>query len=243
MSLRDELLIPFRGAREAGRELVSGSVVLCRCIGRGLRRGVGVGLRIARQGETAADRLESLGVAALAGVVGGVAVVIALRGIVAVAAPYKAPIGGVLAVGWVVAAWMVPPEKGSQQPPVKIIKEGSGATPPPERHLSVGLVAQTIRRIATAGGWKGAHLDDVLAHLPGHSRTELLAVLADAKIPVAEQLKLTLPGGRQRNRQGVRLTALREGLGEAPPGPAAGAHQPAAEAPAQPLPDPPLTVL
>jgi hypothetical protein len=243
MSLRDEVLIPFRGARQAGRELATGSLVLCRCIGRGVRRIIDGGVRLAWRGETAADRLESLGIVALSGVVVSVALVTALGGLAAVAAPYRGPIGIVLVAGWVVAAWMVPPPAGRQAPPVKIIKEGSGDQPDAPEPLDAATVAHTIRNIATAGRWQGAHLDDILAHLPGHSRTELLTVLADAQIPVAEQLKLTLPGGRQRNRQGVRLTALPERLGEAPPGPASGPPQPAAEAPAQPLPDPRLTVL
>jgi hypothetical protein len=118
-------------------------------------------------------------------------------------------------------------------------------SPPP---LHVAHVARLVREIAAAGGHQGAHLDDVLAMLPGHTKPELIAVLDGAGIEVADQLKIRLPGGRQRNRQGVRLSALPPGLGETPPPPPVTnlSKAPAAgpvEAPSNPSPPPPPAAL
>jgi hypothetical protein len=77
--------------------------------------------------------------------------------------------------------------------------------------------------------WGGAHLSDIGGRLDV-SREQLLDALTAAGIEVSEQLKLRLPDGRQRNRQGVRLTALPA----APEGPAAGPG----EHPVEPLPAP-----
>jgi hypothetical protein len=224
-SLRDELLIPFRGIGGVGRSLVAGSGVLCRCGWRQARRGMSAAWVRATAGDAAADRLESLFVAGFTGAVGGVVVVLAGRQLAPLAAPFVVPIGWSAATVWVLAAWAVAP---APAPRKKIISDGGVAAPPePAEPLDAWTVARVIHQIAAANGWLGAHLDDVLAHLPGRSKTELLTVLADAQIPVAEQLKLTLPGGRQRNRQGVRLSTLPPGLGEAPPAPAPGLPQPA----------------
>jgi hypothetical protein len=142
------------------------------------------------------------------------------------------------ATGWAAAAvylagstpWAAPKDMADPAP-----EEGVPVQPP----LDADTVARAVRQIAAPQGWRGAHLDDILAHLPGHSREELLGVLAGAGIPITEQLKLTLPGGRQRNRQGVRLTALPAGLGEAPLAPASAPAGPPAEGAPEPLPDPP----
>lgn len=243
-SLRDELLIPFRGIGDAGRSLAAGSWVLCRCAWRLAGRGLSAAWARATAGKTPADRLESLGVAALMGLVGGVVVVITGPQLLRLVAPYAVPICWSAAGLWVLAAWMVAP---AAKPPVKIVSGGGEAAPPSPASqvdpLDAWTVARTVWQIATAGGWQGAHLDDVLAHLPGRSRAELLQVLADAEIPVAQQLKLTLPGGRQRNRQGVRLSALPGAWGEAPPAPAPAPPAGPAEAPPEPAPRPPhLTV-
>ncbi|MGW5352192.1 hypothetical protein ACWERV_16985 [Streptomyces sp. NPDC004031] len=219
MSLREELLIPFRGSREVGRALVAGSLVICRCAGRLARRGLTAAWAHATAGTTAGDRLESLGVAALSVVMGGAVVVVVSGAVLHLVAPYAQVIGWVAMGGWVIAAWAVAPPVNPEKR--KIIKGGGAAAPPaPAGQETVPLdgwtVVRTVREIAAPHGWKGAHLDDILARLPGRSREELLAVLADARIPVADQLKLTLPGGRQINRQGVRVDALPPGLEEAP---------------------------
>lgn len=116
--------------------------------------------------------------------------------------------------------------------------------------LEAVLVAQMVREIAADNGWVGVHLDDLLSCLPGRSRDELIWCLQTARIEVHPGIKLRLPNGVYRNRQGVRLDALPAGLGEAlatpVPGPPAGAAPAALQSPAQgpakpfppPLPDP-----
>jgi hypothetical protein len=99
---------------------------------------------------------------------------------------------------------------------------GEIPAPPPLPPLDVHTVARLVREIADEGGWQGAHLDDLLTRLPGRSKNELCATLTQAGIAVTEQLKLRLPGGVQRNRQGVRLDSLPAGLGEGSSAPAAG---------------------
>jgi hypothetical protein len=127
--------------------------------------------------------------------------------------------------------------------------QGEGITVPASLPpLDVHIVARLVREIAAEHGWQGAHLDDLLARLPGRSKTELCATLTQAGIAVAEQLKLRLPGGVQRNRQGVRLDSLPAGLGEARPHPVPGlravpalaAAGDAAEGSPPPTPDPSL---
>ncbi|MEE4541008.1 hypothetical protein V2S66_03370 [Streptomyces sp. V4-01] len=143
-------------------------------------------------------------------------------------APYARTACGVATVTLLTAAWIVGPKPETAGEP-ELPADGGEALPDPAplpqdvAPLRVDPVAAAVRQLATPRGWKGAHLDDVLALLPGHSRTELLEVLAEAGIPVENQLKLTLPGGRQRNRQGIRLSTL-------PPAP----DQPAAETPPAP---------
>lgn len=219
--LRDELLTPFRGIREAGRSLAGGSSVICRCAARLLRRGASVAWARASAGETLADRVESLGAAALTAAVGGTAAVLVGRVMLRMVAPYGQVIGWSVLAVWVLGAWTVGPAPTAR---AKIVSGGGEAAGPVEAPkavpLTVAEIAVAVRTVAAPNGWLGAHLDDVLAHLPGRSREELLTVLAEAGIPVENQLKLTLPGGRQRNRQGIRLTAL-------PPGPA----QPSVPAP------------
>lgn len=221
-------------ARGVCRACWQGSGVLAKLILRSLWRGISAARGAAWRGKTRADRWESLGIAALAGTVGAVVVVIVGGAVVYVAAPYAGPIGIAAGVAWLIAAGIVAP--ATTAAPVERAEEpGEQPAQPP---LDAAMVAELVRRIAAAGGWQGAHLDDLLANLPGRSRGELLAVLAGAKIPVADQLKLTLPGGRQRNRQGVRLSTLPEGLGEAVPAPAS----PPSHHPAELVPDPPPRV-
>ncbi|MEC3994013.1 hypothetical protein VSR01_10830 [Actinacidiphila sp. DG2A-62] len=151
-------------------------------------------------------------------------------------APYARSAIGLVVIALLAAAWVVGPEPEVAEPAGESEQPATGGDaqpdPAPLPHAAEPLegwaVVRTVRQIATANGWRGAHLDDVLARLPGRSREELLAVLAEAGIPVTEQLKLRLPGGRQRNRQGIRLTAL-------PPAPD---EPPAGAPPEPPLPAP-----
>lgn len=157
-----------------------------------------------------ADWGERAAIGALGVLIAGAALGGAVAAVGAKLAPYLPLASGVALAGLLIAAWIVAPDPDAK----KTAPGGKKETAEPV--LDAAAVAYQVRRIATAGGWKGAHLDDLLAHLPGRSRAELLDTLAKARIPVEAQLKLTLPGGRQRNRQGVRLSALPAGLGEAP---------------------------
>lgn len=146
--------------------------------------------------------------------------------------PFLAPAAVALWVGG--AIYYAPPISG----PAPL----AGAEPLPEEPegdpFTVEEVAALVRQIAAEHGWLGVHLDDLLTALPGASRTDLLDVLAEGGIPVAEQLKIRLPGGRSRNRQGVRLSGLPPGLGEAPAeAPSRGPQNP----PLPPLSTPPAT--
>lgn len=176
------------------------------------------------------DALERAAAAALIVVIAVAAAAGVVSALWSQIAPYARTAGGIAAVVVLTAAWIVGP-KEPQAPGEPEPAAGGEAEPNPAplpqdvAPLHLDPVAAAVRQLATPRGWKGAHLDDVLALLPGRSRTELLEVLAEAGIPVEEQLKLTLPGGRKRNRQGIRLTTL-------PPAP----DQPANEAP----PEPPL---
>lgn len=158
-----------------------------------------------------ADWGERAAIGALGVLIAGAALGGAVAAVGAKLAPYLPVAAGVALAGLLIAAWIVAPD-----PDAKKRTAPGGKKETAEPVLDAAAVAYQVRRIATAGGWKGAHLDDLLAHLPGRSRAELLDTLTKARIPVEEQLKLTLTGGRQRNRQGVRLSALPAGLGEAP---------------------------
>jgi len=135
-----------------------------------------------------------------------------------------------LAGAWLVAAAALAPREvwAPADAPAKEDSAPELAGPEsalPAAPLGPELLAATVREIAGAHGWAGAHLSDIETRL-GATREALLAALAEAGIEVAEQLKVMLPGGRQRNRQGVRLRDLPAGLGEAPepppPGPVVG---------------------
>jgi hypothetical protein len=225
-----------------------GLCVICRGAWAGARRGARLVLGEAptkgASRDELADKAERVGrgvlvVVIAVGAVSGVAATVHVSVL-----PYLPWALGVGVLGMIGAACVVAPPSASRG---KIVSDGGeAASPAPEpdmEPLTVAAVAHAVRTVAVPRGWLGAHLDDVLAHLPGHSREALLDVLAQAGIPVAEQLKITLPGGRQRNRQGVRLNTLPGGLGEAPPAPAPGPPTPAPEAPAEPLPRAPhLTI-
>lgn len=177
-----------------------------------------------------ADWGERAAIGALGVLVAGAALGGAVAAVGATLAPYLPAAAGVALAGLLIAAWTVAPDPDAKKTAPGGKKETAAA-------LDAAAVAYQVRRIATAGGWKGAHLDDLLAHLPGRSRAELLDTLTKARIPVEEQLKLTLPGGRQRNRQGVRLSALPAGLGEAPQPPAQTSPQRPAQLVVEQLPE------
>lgn len=192
-----------------------------------------VGEKTTPKGPTAVDQLERAAIGALCALVA----LTALGGTVAAfgarMAPYLPAAAAAGMPALLIAAWAVAPEKSKKKTPQSSRQDA--AVPPP---VDAATVAALVRQIAAAGGWQGVHLDDLLAHLPGRSKTELLDALAGAGIPVAEQLKLTLPGGRQRNRQGVRVSALPQGLGEDPPAVAQTPAQRPAQLVPQHLPDP-----
>lgn len=230
------------------RTVGAGLCVICRGVVAAAQRGgrlvLGDPVKGASTRDELADAVERVGM----GVFVVLIAVTSLSGVVMATdfnvLPYLPWVVGVGTLALVGAACVVAP---SGTPRRKIVSSGGVApdAPPAEQEtpLDAATVARTVRQLAAAGGWQGAHLDDVLAHLPGRSRTELLTVLADARIEVAQQLKLTLPGGRQRNRQGVRIAALPPGLGEAPPPPATTPSQPAPTPPPEASPRPPhLTV-
>lgn len=156
--------------------------------------------------------------------------------------PYARTVAGVTVVGLLAAAWAVGPKAAAQDDPAGDPQRhdaggeapATAPLPQPAAPLDVAAIAHVVRQLAAPHGWLGAHLDDVLAHLPGRSRTELLAVLAAAGIPVENQLKIRLPGGRQRNRQGIRLSHL-PAAPDQPPVPAA--PEAAPEDPSEAVPD------
>jgi len=191
----------------------------------------------------ALDALESAGAAVLAVVIGLAAAAGVASTLWMQIAPYARTAGGVAVVLLLTTAWIVGPKEPKAGEPDPSAAGGEAQPEPapiPQdaEPLTADTVAAAVRQLATPRGWKGAHLDDVLALLPGRSREELLEVLATASIPVAEQLKLTLPGGRQRNRQGVRLAHLPQ-----PPAEPAVEAPPEAPVEAAPEPAPPAACL
>lgn len=273
MSLRSEVMIPFRGLggscrrtarRIAARDLPAGFGILikggARLLAKAVRTGwaatapkpppaekpaekgadpskinkeKAVGEKTTPKGPTAIDQLERAAIGALCALValttlGGTIAALGSR-----MAPYLPAAAAAGMPALLIAAWAVAPEKPKKKTPQSSKQDAAVLAP-----VDAATVAALVRQIAAAGGWQGVHLDDLLAHLPGRSKTELLDALAGAGIPVAEQLKLTLPGGRQRNRQGVRVSALPQGLGEDPPAAAQAPGQRPAQLVPQHLPDP-----
>ncbi|MGW3491993.1 hypothetical protein [Streptomyces sp. NPDC001054] len=141
--------------------------------------------------------------------------------------PYLGP--GAVAC-WCVAAWRAAPPREA------VIEEKPSAEPEPDNDLTRAEVAALIRSVAARHEHRGVHLDDLLAEpaFEGWEKAELKAALIeDWALPV-ESFKLIFDG-RQRVRDGVRLTALPEPPSEAPVGAAPGG---APEAAASPLPEP-----
>ncbi|MGW3491973.1 hypothetical protein [Streptomyces sp. NPDC001054] len=141
--------------------------------------------------------------------------------------PYLGP--GAVAC-WCVAAWRAAPPREA------VAEEKPSVEPEPDNGLTRNEVAALIRAVAARHEHRGAHLDDLLAEPAFESweKAELKAALqSDWGLPV-ESFKL-LFAGRQRVRDGVRLTALPEPLPEAPAGAPLGG---APEAASDPLPEP-----
>lgn len=129
---------------------------------------------------------------------------------------------GILA-GWLVTAATLAPRKvwARVTNPAAAAPEAPAATPaegPEPAPLSPEDVVRAVRQIAAMHDWSGVHLTDLEEHFDT-TREHLLGTLSAAGIEVAEQLKLRLPNGHQRNRQGVRLRDLPEGSGKAPAAP------------------------
>jgi hypothetical protein len=196
------------------------------------------------------DALERAGAAVLGVVIGVAGAGAVFSALWAQVAPYARTAVGVVMAVLLTAAWIVGPKEPKTPGESELPAAGGEAEPDPAplprdaEPLSAPRSSAPSVSWPRPRGWKGAHLDDVLALLPGRSRTELLEVLAEAEIPVTEQLKLTLPGGRQRNRQGIRLAHLPaapdQRAAETPPGPPSPA---AAEVAPEPVPPAaPLTV-
>lgn len=148
---------------------------------------------------------------------------------------------GILA-GWLVTAAMLAPRKvwARTANPSTAAPEAPEAAPaeaPEPAPLSPEDVVRAVRQIAAMRDWSGVHLTDLEERLDT-TREHLLDTLTEAGIEVSEQLKLRLPNGHQRNRQGVRLSALPQ----VPTTAAAGPADHPAEEPAQPLPEPATTL-
>lgn len=265
-------LRPYLPSRRHLRRILRGLVVLVRmawkAVRAGLRRateqpkpkGETVEKPVAK-GEKSSEKKDDAKAAAMDALERAGAAVLTVLVVLAAAAgvahlvwsgvrPYVRTVAGVAVVGLLTAAWIVGPDKPGEKhaTPGEPRAGGEAAVEPAplphvEQLLDAHTIAATVRQIAVPRGWQGAHLDDVLAHLPGVARADLLAALAEARIPVAEQLKLTLPGGRQRNRQGVRLDALPGRADEAAPAPPKGPAQAPAEAAPEPAPPAPYVTV
>jgi hypothetical protein len=195
-----------------------------------LAAGVGAGsLALAARGWgwLLADGWREAGTRAGAVALGGY---VGLHTALTVAGPWTPYLGPGAAACWCVAAWRAAPAREFT------IEEKPSAEPEPDGDLTRDEVAALIRAVAARHEHRGAHLDDLLAEpaFKGWEKAELKAALqADWGLPV-ESFKLIF-AGRQRVRDGVRLTALPEHAPEAPAGAPPGG---APEAAPDPLPEP-----
>ncbi len=236
-------LRPYLGDKRTLRTLGAGLAVLTRRLLRVLRKGMraAIGKPAAAKGKAGAlDTLEMIGTGVLVLIIGATTVASAAATAGPRLLPYLPIITGIAVPALLVAAWVAAPPMAAPVPAGR--GDTAVAHPPEDQHsLDAATIARLVRQIAVANSWQGVQLDDLLAHLPGRSKADLVAALSEARIPVEEQLKIRLPGGRQRNRKGVRVSALPEGLGEAPatpaetPLPAPVEHH--AEGPPTPLPN------
>lgn len=150
--------------------------------------------------------------------------------VLTLAGPWTPYLGPGAVACWCVAAWRAAPPReaaAAEKPP---------AEPEPDHDLTRGEVAALIRAVAARHEHRGVHLDDLLAEpvFEGWEKPELKAALqSDWGLPV-ESFKLIFDG-RQRVRDGVRLSTLPEPPAEAPAGAPLGG---APEAVIDPLPEP-----
>ncbi|WP_075001186.1 hypothetical protein [Streptomyces qinglanensis] len=123
-----------------------------------------------------------------------------------------------LTAAWCVAAWTLAPAPTPRNDQDEPGEEQPAEAVPPAAHI----VALAIREITADTGQRGAHLDTIADALPGATKQTVRQALDAAGIPVTEGLNLKAAGGRQRNRQGVLLRDLPDGLGHLPDTPAPG---------------------
>ncbi|WP_410176202.1 hypothetical protein [Streptantibioticus cattleyicolor] len=224
--LRDELLIPFRGAGEAGRDLWAGTRVLVSLGGRGLRRLAVLALGVLRP-RTGGKALEMAGAVVLAGVAVVPPVWAAGAVVWRVVARYGSWIAGAGVVGWVLAAWTVSPPRAEQTTlndhemsageydtePDPAEDDEPAVDPDDVAERMVHLVVEAIADAAAAGR-AGVHLATLRtmlteAGLPALEDVEALHTwLRGRGIPVARNLKV-----RGENKLGVRADALTASLG------------------------------
>jgi hypothetical protein len=237
--LRDELLTPFRGIGEAGRDLLTGSAVLagyaCRCLRLVLR----AAWRAASKGESFSDRAESFGVAVLAGGA-GLAVTAGAAGVLAwVARAYVPFLAGGAAVAWVVAAWVAAPRR---EPTTCNDHEQWAGEQRPEtdpHHGARAIARAVITAVADADrdGYKGVHLAELLDQLRADELTQadevsqLRAWLETVGIPTNRNLKRDGKGPTW----GVRVDELAAALGR----PLRDALRALDQTPAEAAPEPP----
>jgi hypothetical protein len=196
--LREELLIPFRGASAAGRELWEGTIVLAGHGRRGLRRLVRVAIGVLDRHGRGTNWLETAGICVLVGIFTVPVVLAAGIAAVRLAAPYAGWIGGAAVTVWVAAAWMAAPprvEHGTETP-----SDSLGEAPAdPTRAFAQWL-------LHTIGNQPGIHLRELypaMRQLPGHdSRDDARCreALRHLGIPVHRSLRI----GHIAGRSGVR---------------------------------------
>ncbi|MDX3239385.1 hypothetical protein PV392_27595 [Streptomyces sp. ME03-5709C] len=197
MALRDQLLIPFRGLP---RDVAAGSAVLARLLLRAAVAGVQAAATppAGKDGQdapgkppTTGDRLERLGLAALAlmltaDVLGTAAVLLA---------PWAATVLPVLAVAWIIAAGILAPAR--PQPAAAEGEEEPDEEPARDRpdHLLKWL----LQVIGDRPGIHLAELYPLMREIPGqqdHPDPHFRAALRALGIPVQRTLRVGKVAGR-----------------------------------------------
>jgi hypothetical protein len=227
-SLRDELMIPFRGIGHAGRDLRAGSAVICKYMGRALRRALKAAWGAAWRGKTGADRLESLGIAALAGAVGLAVLAVAGSSVSHLAAPYGVAIACTAAAAWVVAAWTAAPQKTGPKPAERA---PNAPTMSREEAIRIALLHFLDAHTRDRNGIHLAELHQKLtatAAFSGLPRARLTPLLEGHGVPVERSLSVDGIEGRS----GVRRTVVEALLAALP-----STEAPATEKPTESTPD------
>lgn len=219
MSLKDDLLAPFHGAGEAGQELLAGSGVIVRAAGRGLCSCLRLAAGFIAKGETFQDRMENLGVVALAGVVALLVGSGILGAVAYVAGPYAGVIGSAGAAAWIVTAWAVAPKPEEEDATENDHEESTGEQPhQPDPHELPNRMARLVITAVTeaeTAGYKGVHVVDLLNQMRAagiHAFDEVGSLrqwLEASQFPVSRNLKLRGKG----NTWGVRADDLTAALG------------------------------